>query len=78
MRGLDAKICLFDKYLSHQTLTHLTKRIEAVVDAYFANDRELMIQELLENELISKTLADKVKKYTIKKENKSALKGRFI
>ncbi len=75
---LDAKICLFDKYLSHQTLTHLTKRIETVVDAYFANDRELMIQELLENELISKILADKVKKYMVKKENKSVLKGRFI
>ncbi len=75
---LDAKICLFDKYLKHQTLTHLTSRIETVVDAYFNNDRDKLIQELEKNELISKNLADKIRIYTSKKTDKSILKGRLI
>ena len=75
---LDAKICLFDKYLSHPTLTHLTPRIEEVVDAYFDNDREKMINALLKNSLISETLHAKIRKDEVKRLRKTSTKGEIL
>ncbi len=69
---LDAKICLFDKYLTHQTLTHLTPKIEAVVDAYFADDREKLIDELEKNELISRVLVEKIHRDDSKRQRKKS------
>lgn len=69
---LDAKICLFDKYLTHQTLTHLTPKIEAVVDAYFADDREKLVDELEKNELISRVLVEKIHRDDSKRQRKKS------
>ncbi len=64
---LDAKVCLFDKDLKHPLLNHLMPRIKNVVKAYFSNNREMFIQSLFDNDLISQNLFEKIKKYKSKK-----------
>ncbi len=75
---LDAKICLFDRFLTHPALTHLTPRIEEVVDAYFANDREALLEALSKNMLISDTLISKIRKADAKKAKKTSRKGEIL
>lgn len=62
---LDNQIVLFDKYIKRPTHTHMLERITPVVNAYFNNDREGMINALKDNNLISskmhKLLLDKKK-----------------
>ena len=50
---LDAKIVLFDKFIKKPYYTHMLERISPVVEAYFINDRQKMIDAMLENKLIS-------------------------
>ncbi len=50
---VDAKLALFDKYLEKVVKTHLSKRLEKVVDAYFYEDKEALISSLLDNGFIS-------------------------
>lgn len=64
---LDAKACLFDKDLKRPLLNHLMPRIKNVVKAYFSNNREMFIQSLFDNDLISQNLFEKIKKYKNKK-----------
>ena len=53
---LDAGIVLFDKYIRHPSYSHMLERIKPVVDAYFAYDREGMIDALFTNGFISNRL----------------------
>ena len=50
---LDNKIVLFDKYMKRPVFTHMLERITPVCEAYFNNDREGVIDALLDNNLIS-------------------------
>ncbi len=65
---LDAKVCLFDKDLKHPLLNHLMPRIKTVVDAYFSNNKEMLVQTLFDNGLISETLFEKIKKSWSKRQ----------
>ena len=58
---LDASIVLFDKYIRHPNYSHMLERIRPVVDAYFAFDREAMINSLYENGFISAHLLHRIK-----------------
>ena len=53
---LDAGIVLFDRYIRHPSYSHMLERIKPVVDAYFAFDREGMIDALFTNGFISNRL----------------------
>lgn len=53
---IDAKLVLFDKYIKRPKHTHMMERIMPVVEAYFNNDRKLMVNELLNNNLISEKM----------------------
>ena len=53
---LDASIVLFDRYMRHPDCSNLLERIKPVVDAYFAFDREGLIDALYNNGLISSRL----------------------
>ena len=53
---LDARIVLFDRYIRHPNYSHMLERIKPVVDAYFAFDREGMIDALFTNGFISNRL----------------------
>ena len=57
---LDAKLCLFDRDISHPVLTHLMPRLSKVAERYFANDREGMLKALQEGNLISAHLIEKI------------------
>ena len=50
---LDAKVVLFDKYIKKPKFTHMLERVAPVVEAYFNNDRNGLINALLDNNLIS-------------------------
>lgn len=50
---LDAKIVLFDKYIKRPVFTHMLERLSPFVESYFNNDRKGMIDNLLNNKLIS-------------------------
>ena len=50
---LDASIVLFDRYLRHPSYSHMLERIHPVVEAYFAFDRERLINALYENGFLS-------------------------
>lgn len=67
---LDAKICLFDKYIRRPNTNHIIKRITPIVDAYFNNDKDKLLEELLKNELISYYLIKKYKHRQEKLKNK--------
>lgn len=63
---LDATIALFDRYLGRRNTNHMMERILPVVDAYYRDDREAMINYLVQNQLISSRLiyqinADEIK-----------------
>ena len=53
---LDARIVLFDRYIRHPSYSHMLERIKPVVDAYFAFDREKLIDALFANGFISNRL----------------------
>jgi hypothetical protein len=63
---LDARLCLFDKDLERPSSTHMIARLSKVTAAYFADDREGMLKALVEQKLLSPTLAD----YLTKKKQK--------
>lgn len=50
---MDAKLVLFDKYIKKPKYAHMMERIGPVVEAYFHNDRQEVIDALFNNELIS-------------------------
>ena len=57
---LDAKLCLFDKYLYNPNHNHMLKRITPVVAAYYKGDKEEVKRLLVENKLISSKLIYKI------------------
>ena len=57
---LDAKISLFDRYIGKRNTNHMMERITPVVDAFFRDDREGLLQTLVQNQLISSRLAYKL------------------
>ncbi len=59
---LDGTIALFDKYLEKVSKTHMSKRLEKVVDAYFHGDKEQLIASLLDNDFISLRLISEYRK----------------
>lgn len=58
---LDTKVVLFDKYIKRPILTHMIERITPVCEAYFNNDRQGMVQALLDNNLISPQMYKMIK-----------------
>ena len=50
---LDGKFVLFDKYMKKPSYTHMIERITPFVNAYFNNDRQGLVDALLEHKLIS-------------------------
>lgn len=58
---LDARLVLFDRYIRHPSYSHMLERIKPVVDAYFAFDREKMIDALFNNGFISNRLLHLIK-----------------
>ena len=58
---LDAKICLFDKYLVNQNRNHMLKRITPIVEAYYKDSKEDVERLLVENKLVSSKLIYKIK-----------------
>lgn len=50
---LDVKIVLFDKYIKRPSYAHMMERLAPVVESYYNNDRRGMIDNLLNNKLIS-------------------------
>ena len=58
---LDAGIVLFDKYIRHPNYSHMLERIKPVVDAYFAFDRDGMLNALHENGFMSSRLLRRIK-----------------
>lgn len=50
---LDCKFVLFDKYMKKPSYTHMMERILPFVEAYFNNDRQGVVDALLEQRLIS-------------------------
>ena len=58
---LDARIVLFDRYIRHPSYSHMLERIKPVVDAYFAFDREGLIDALFNNGFISHRLLSLIK-----------------
>lgn len=71
---LDAKLCFFDRDLPRPVKTHLIKRVEAVADAYFQDDRNAMFNALLSNNLVSSSLMHQLAGKEIKFEEKSERK----
>ena len=53
---LDAKISLFDRKIGKRNTNHMMERIIPVVDAYFRDDREALMQYLVQNQLVSSSL----------------------
>ena len=50
---LDTSLVLFDRNIMHPNYSHMLERIKPVVDAYFAFDREELINALYQNGFIS-------------------------
>lgn len=57
---LDAKISLFDRYIGRRNTNHMMERILPVVDAYFRDDREGLMKNLVDKQLISSRLIYKI------------------
>lgn len=53
---LDAKICLFDRYIKRPDHNHMLSRIVPVVESYYAQDRNELERVLVDNKLISSRL----------------------
>lgn len=58
---LDAKIPLFDKYLKHPPTSRIIERIRPVIENYLDDDKEGMLQALIQNKLVSEKLIYKIK-----------------
>ncbi|MBP5574969.1 MAG: hypothetical protein J6X50_04460 [Bacilli bacterium] len=58
---LDAGIVLFDRYIRHPSYSHMLERIKPVVDAYFAFDRNGLIDALYMNGFISNRLLRRIR-----------------
>ena len=58
---LDASIALFDRYIRRPNYSHMLERIKPVVDAYFAFDREGMLNALNKNGFMSSYLLHRIK-----------------
>ncbi|MCQ2743005.1 MAG: hypothetical protein MJ239_06945 [Bacilli bacterium] len=58
---LDARVCLFDKYLHHPSHNHMLKRLAPVVECYYQNDKDGLLTSLVENNLISSRLISAIK-----------------
>lgn len=59
---LDVKIVLFDKYMKKISTRYMLERLQPVVEAYFDNNRELFIENLHKNQLISSKMVEKINK----------------
>lgn len=57
---LNARIALFDRYITRPYHNHLLERVSGAAKAYLAGQRETMIDDLVENELISRKLVFKI------------------
>lgn len=57
---LHARIALFDRYIRRPYKNHMLERLLPVARAYLNGDREKMIDELVENGLISRRLIFKI------------------
>ncbi len=68
--GLDVKIALFDRHLANPDYEGIIDRVLPVVAAYFSNNRDLLVTELLNKKLVSQTLIDKWTQAIIKDERK--------
>lgn len=64
---MDAKLVLFDKYMSRPNNSHMIDRIKPVVNAYFSYDRVSLINALHDQELISSRLLYQIHKKGKKK-----------
>lgn len=53
---LDVKIVLFDRHIKHPSYSHMLDRLTPVVDAYFSNSRDNFIEQLYNNEFISRRI----------------------
>jgi hypothetical protein len=51
--GLDVRLALFDKNLEHPNYEGVVDRLLPVVNAYFSNNRDLLVAELLKGQLVS-------------------------
>lgn len=58
---LDHKIVLFDRFLKNIDKRHMLERLNPVVDAYFANDKQLFIENLYKSRFISEKMLNKIK-----------------
>ena len=58
---LDESVVLFDRYLHHPNYANILERIEPVVDAYFAFNREEFLKKLHENGFISSYLLNLIR-----------------
>lgn len=59
---LDARLTLFDRWLSHPDQEEILKRLKPVVTAYLDNDRQAMLQALLDNGLVSRRFLTKIRR----------------
>ncbi len=74
---LDAKICLFDKYMHHINKNGMVERIKPVIEAYNADDKKAFIDALLTQDLISGRMHHLIYKKERKfKRNQFRLKGK--
>lgn len=62
----DATIALFDRYLGKRNTNHMMERILPVIDAYYRDDREAMMNYLVQNQLISSRLMYQISSDEIK------------
>jgi hypothetical protein len=72
---LDEKICFFDKTIKIPVKTHLVKRIEAVADAYLADDKDALCRALVGGNLISSGLMHKLAGQSLRYEEKEKKEG---
>ena len=57
---LNAKIALFDRYIGKPYTNHMLERVTPVVQAYLSGDKDKLIDELVDNQLISRKLIFKI------------------
>ena len=57
---LDGSIALFDRRIGKRNTNHMMERIVPVVDAFFRDDRDGLMQTLVEKQLISSSLIYKI------------------
>lgn len=71
---LDVQIALFDKYCRHPNFENLEERALKVVDAYYEDDKEKLINTLVENKFISSRFLCKLKLEEDKINKRRAIK----